>query len=136
MSPKRRKPRPGYAPREDVEAPHPWAFLGAWRSKSGRTLQDVADALQTSLPRVHRWEKGLTRLPVTELIRLAELFGAAHPSDLSWPPDATAQDPAVKEVTDLAGRMTSDALRDWVALGRRLAEPVSAEEEKKPPRRR
>lgn len=135
---RRRKPRAGYGPRTDIEPPHPWAFLGEWRTSRGLTLEDVANALETSLPRVHRWEKGSTRLPVEVLIQLAALYKAEHPSDLSWPPSEARENPATKAATELAERMSPEALHDWMALGRRLVsqngETITEEPPEEPPK--
>src|SRR3954452_21659839 len=85
-----RKPR---KPRVRPEAttagmtgPHPWAFLSAWRVNAGLTLDAVAAQFGISSPTIHRYETGETPVTVQTWFRLAELYGATHPSELFWPP--------------------------------------------------
>ena len=45
------------------------------REAAGMTQADLADRLQVSVPTVSRWESGVIRPSVGNLIELAEIFG-------------------------------------------------------------
>ncbi len=45
------------------------------REAAGMTQADLADRLQVSVPTVSRWENGVIRPSVGNLIELAEIFG-------------------------------------------------------------
>lgn len=102
---------------ESVTGPHPFHFLGAWRSLAKLTLEDVALHLEVTPPTVHRWETGETPLTVQTWFRLAQLYGAEHPAELSWHPVERDKAMALKKAYELLAKMAPDAREHWLALG-------------------
>ncbi|WP_439813999.1 helix-turn-helix domain-containing protein [Zavarzinia sp. CC-PAN008] len=88
--------------------------LRAIRKRSGLTLQAVATSLGIDHTTLQRWETGKRDPSVSDILRLADLYGV-HPGEIFRP--LPGQDDQAARVAAIAAQLPSDRLEHWLAVG-------------------
>lgn len=86
----------------------------------------MADALGLSEPTISKWLRGQVSVTVAQFGQIAA-FLDAQPEELLNAPPAADRARRYRRIAEVAQKMPDDALEEWLALGRRLAEAPKAD---------
>lgn len=98
-------------------AMHEW--LEPWRKKSGRTLEQVAEALSVSSATISRWENGIVSPKIEQLIELAALYGC-DPLALFFDPEKPEAAEALRSTHAMIVELGVENSREWFRYGEYL----------------
>lgn len=105
------------------DGPNAHRYLRDWRKQAGLTLEQVADHEGVGHSAVHKWEKGDVPVTLPRLESLARLYGATHPFELLFAPDARDQAGQLRKAWELLQDMSPADAASWLQVGERLAKP-------------
>jgi transcriptional regulator with XRE-family HTH domain len=95
--------------------------LGAWREARDLTLEQVAEMFDLSFASIQRWENGIHPVTFTNMLKLAEIYGAATVTELTFAPSHRHLAKDAERALALLSVMEDDHRKQWLALGAALA---------------
>jgi transcriptional regulator with XRE-family HTH domain len=95
--------------------------LRAHRKARGFTQEQVANILGIRNSTLSGWETGSRILNLKDIENLAKVYDL-HPAALLMPPAESERVELMRQASDVAGRLDSEAGAEWVRLGQRLAD--------------
>jgi transcriptional regulator with XRE-family HTH domain len=112
--------------REQISAPHPWAFLVEWREHANLTQEQVGEKLDVSNVTVHRWESGKAPVSVKNLFRLSPLYRASSPADLMFPISSLEQAKIMAQAREILNNLPPEQRVQWLTIGETLRKAAAA----------
>ena len=101
---------------------HPFGHLAAWRDHSGLTQEQVANMFSVADVTIHRWETGKAPVTVSNMMKLAEIYGASSIGELTFAPSHRHLAKDAKEAYRLIATLSEARRRRWLDLGAELSE--------------
>lgn len=95
-------------------------ILKQWRKSRHLTLAGLADATGISISMLSDIERGVRRVHMDDLVRLARFYDVHPACLLIAPQEAGPKVERMLSASHLAEQMTPDAAGEWLAVGRRL----------------
>ena len=100
--------------------PHPWTYLRAWRKRAGMTLEEVSALFDMQTASIHKWEAGKVPVIASNLLRLAEIYGAHSIQDLVLDPSLRMISADGEMALRLVAELSDAHRQQWLDLGRTL----------------
>jgi len=102
----------------------PLRYVKDWLIFREQSQRRVAEAVGVSEATVSKWLKGSQAVTVAQFSAIAKFLDADPTELMSSPPDRKKA-AIYRMVGQVAQDLPSDALEEWLAIGRRLGRPLS-----------